>query len=131
MSNTPKDLIILQGNVTDLTDSGDGFLRADGYAVFVPGALPGDTISYTLDSRGTHFGRGTLLTIDVPSKDRMKPSCPYFGLCGGCQMQNLNYPAQLEIKQKHVDGCKWCTNFIKFKYFSSYLIFRIKINRNK
>ena len=45
-----------------------------------------------------------LIKYDKPSKLRAKPLCPYFGKCGGCQLQHIKYPAQLLFKQSKVIG---------------------------
>jgi 23S rRNA (uracil1939-C5)-methyltransferase len=65
---------------------GDGVAeRADG-AVYVPGALPGETVE--VEHVAGHPSRRRLLHIDTPSADRITPICPHFGVCGGCAVQH-------------------------------------------
>jgi len=64
---------------------GDGAARlADGQVVFVPFALPGETVRVTI----TGSGRAVLEDILAPSPDRVTPPCPHFGACGGCALQH-------------------------------------------
>lgn len=75
---------------------------ADGYVIFVEGALGGErVIAEILKAKGS-FAESKLITVLEPSGDRRTPICPYFGICGGCAMQHMSYPAQLEAKREQV-----------------------------
>ena len=91
--------------ITDISSEGEGIGRAaDGMVVFVPGALPGDTVQADVIRRdGARSARGMLLGIPEPSADRTEPACRYAAECGGCPLMGLNYKAQLKLKQKHVE----------------------------
>ncbi len=65
---------------------GDGVVNADPEPVFVPGALPGETVE--VDAVPGHPDRRTLLRVDTPSSERIAPICPHFGICGGCAVQH-------------------------------------------
>jgi 23S rRNA (uracil1939-C5)-methyltransferase len=65
---------------------GDGVVDADPEPVFVPGALPGETVE--VDAIPGHPDRRTLLRVDTPSSERIAPICPHFGICGGCAVQH-------------------------------------------
>ena len=95
----------LSVTIDDLAYGGEGVGRADGYVVFVPGAVPGDTVRVRLTQARARFGRGAIESIDQPSLDRVEPPCPYFGRCGGCRLQHLRYEAQLALKTKQVTDC--------------------------
>ena len=95
----------LSVTIDDLAYGGEGVGRADGYVVFVPGGLPGDTVRVRLTQARARFGRGTIESIDRPSPDRVEAPCPYFGRCGGCRLQHLRYEAQLALKTKQVTDC--------------------------
>ena len=62
---------------------GEGVARLDGRTVFVPGTLPDETVTAAGDGE-----RLTLLAIEQASPDRVAPFCPYYGRCGGCQLQH-------------------------------------------
>ncbi|MBQ9826602.1 MAG: 23S rRNA (uracil(1939)-C(5))-methyltransferase RlmD [Firmicutes bacterium] len=91
--------------ITDISSDGEGIGRtAEGMVVFVPGALPGDTIeAEVLLKEGSRSAKGVLLRIAEPSPDRIEPPCPYAAECGGCPLMGLSYKAQLALKQKHVE----------------------------
>ncbi len=78
---------------------GDGIARHDGMVVFVPRAVPGDVVSVTLVRQRT-FARGRILARIIASPDREPAPCPHYDgdRCGGCQLQGLQYAAQLSIK---------------------------------
>ena len=78
---------------------GDGIARHDGMVVFVPRALPGDVVSVALTRQRT-FARGRVIERLMASPDREPAPCPHYegDRCGGCQLQGLQYSAQLAIK---------------------------------
>jgi len=79
---------------------GDGLAHLeDGRVIFVSFTLPGEIIE--IDSPRDRNGVLAALPVKIesPSPDRIQPQCPYFGECGGCQYQHINYPRQLEFKK--------------------------------
>ncbi len=82
---------------------GDAVGRAeDGRVVFVPLAAPGDEAVVELVDQQRRFARGRLLELTVASPQRTPPPCCHFGLCGGCQLQHLDYRWQLAAKRQLV-----------------------------
>ena len=81
-----------------LNSDGAGVGRLDGEVIFVPYALPGETIKALIIKTAKNYAVGKLLQILLPSKDRVSPPCPYFYRCGGCDFQHLEYLAQLSLK---------------------------------
>jgi 23S rRNA (uracil1939-C5)-methyltransferase len=88
--------------IDDLAFGGEGVARADGYVVFVPGGVPGDRVRVRLEQARSRFGRGVIEAIEQPSVHRTPAPCPYFGRCGGCRLQHVDYSAQLAFKSKQV-----------------------------
>jgi 23S rRNA (uracil1939-C5)-methyltransferase len=88
--------------IDDLAFGGEGVARADGYVVFVPGGVPGDRVRVRLEQARARYGRGVIESIEEPSPHRTAAPCPYFGRCGGCRMQHIDYAAQLTFKAKQV-----------------------------
>ena len=70
----------------------------DGRAVFVPFALPGETVQVRLVEEKAGYARGELQAVLIASPDRLLPRCSHYTLCGGCHYQHIPYEKQLEIK---------------------------------
>lgn len=86
-------------SLTTLTYGGDAMARlADGRAVFVPFALPGERVRVRLTEEKRSFARGELVEILEASPHRISPRCIHFGVCGGCHYQHLTYEDQLRAK---------------------------------
>ena len=90
--------------IEKLVYGGDGLARlpADaqgrGKTVFLPFVVPGEQVDATVVESRSGFVRAQLEKVLIPSPDRVVPPCPYFGKCGGCQYQHIDYPAQLRFK---------------------------------
>ena len=95
-----NDLVTL--TIEDLSDSGEGIGRAEGFALFVKDALPGDTVRARILKCKKSYGFARVEQILTPSPDRCDPLCPEHRRCGGCQLQGLTYEKQLTFKQKKV-----------------------------
>ena len=88
--------------ITDLTHDGRGVTRLQGKVCFVPGALVGEKVTLTNIRHKRNFIEAQLNVIEQVSPQRVEPRCEYFGRCGGCQLQHLDYAAQLEARQAHI-----------------------------
>ena len=95
-----KQVDVYTACIESLTHEGHGVAHVDGKAVFIEGALPGETVLYRMLNRGKTFDLGRMTEIVEASPDRVTPRCPYFGVCGGCSLQHLRAEAQLPAKQK-------------------------------
>ena len=83
--------------VAGLTHDGEGIVRG-GKAIFVAGALPGETISYRRTRTHRQHDEAELVEVLTPAAVRVAPRCAHFGVCGGCALQHLSPEAQLEAK---------------------------------
>ena len=92
----------IQLEIQDLDAQGKGIGRYENFAVFVPGALPEETVRVRIVQVRSHCAYGKLLEVLKPSADRIEPECPRAGRCGGCQLAHLSYPGQLRYKQKKI-----------------------------
>jgi 23S rRNA (uracil1939-C5)-methyltransferase len=97
------DLVELR--IEDLAFGGEGVGRLDGYVVFAPGGVPGDRVQVRVTETRGRYGRGVIDAVLEPSPHRVAAPCPYFGQCGGCRLQHVDYGAQLAFKQKQVQDC--------------------------
>ena len=94
------DKLIL--TIDDVAFGGDGVGRVDEFVVFVPFVLAGEAVEVEITEVKKNFARAKLLRIEKPSPERVEPACRYFGKCGGCQYQHVEYAAQLRLKQKQI-----------------------------
>jgi 23S rRNA (uracil1939-C5)-methyltransferase len=90
---------LLTAKIVDLTHDCQGVADIDGRRVFVPDALPGETVEIRLRKRRRKLLEAELVRVVAPSAARVVPECEYFGRCGGCALQHLAHGAQLEFKQ--------------------------------
>jgi 23S rRNA (uracil1939-C5)-methyltransferase len=102
-----KDLSWQQGKlleleIIDLNDRGEGVGRSQGRVVFVPDTVPGDVATVRLVFVKPQYAMGKLQKLLTASGDRIRPSCIVADKCGGCQWQHLSYLAQLEAKRQQV-----------------------------
>lgn len=80
---------------------GDALARLpDGRAVFIPFALPGETLLVRLVEEKERYARAEICQILQPSEKRVHPRCPHFQQCGGCHYQHMPYPEQLRVKEE-------------------------------
>jgi 23S rRNA (uracil1939-C5)-methyltransferase len=95
--NPAEAPIVLQ--IDRIITGGDGIARhGDGRVVFVPRTAPGERVEVGYTEEHRQWLRGRLLRVVEASPFRREPPCPYYHECGGCQLQHLNYDAQLSIK---------------------------------
>ncbi len=91
--------IVITGIGSDL--QGVGRL-SDGRAVFVPGAIPGETVQIKITQDKGRFCEASLCAVTEPSPDRCEPACPHAGRCGGCQARHMTYQRTLGLKRQVV-----------------------------
>lgn len=109
-TNTPAKSHILpvkkNDEITLTIDSigseGQGIGRYEGMAVFVPNALPGETVRVHIIKVDKRYAVARLMGIVSPSPDRITPECDSFYMCGGCSLQHLRYESQLDYKRMQV-----------------------------
>ena len=90
-------------DIDSIAAGGDGVGRMNGLVAFVPRTAPGDRARIRYASGG-RFTRGEVLRLLRESPTRTPPPCPHYGAdrCGGCQLQHLEYAAQLAAKSRIV-----------------------------
>ena len=96
---------IVEVRIEDMSGEGQGIGKtADGFVVFVPGAVAGDVVRAELTKVKKSYGFARLLDVLEESPDRTDEfDCEFFeNGCGGCQFGRLRYGAQLELKESQV-----------------------------
>ena len=93
---------VIEINITGLGSSGEGVGKYQGFTIFVPGALPTETIKAKVVLVKKNYASARIEEILVPSAERVEPACPVYKQCGGCQLQHLSYAGQLQMKEQQV-----------------------------
>ena len=102
MSYSKNDCVEL--TIEDIGVSGEGIGKVDGYTLFVKDTVIGDVVRVKIMKAKKNYGYARLMKVLTPSKDRVEPKCPVARQCGGCQIQEMRYEAQLAFKQKMVQN---------------------------
>jgi len=92
----------LEADVQSLGLEGRGVARQDGKTLFISGALPGERVRAQVVNRHKRFDEAQTLEVLQASSERQTPPCPYYGRCGGCQLQHLAPAAQIRYKEQLV-----------------------------
>ncbi|MCK4565116.1 MAG: class I SAM-dependent RNA methyltransferase, partial [Verrucomicrobia bacterium] len=95
---------MVEVEILDLGDKNQCFGRLDdGMGIFVQGTTAvGDTVMAEIFKIKKKYLVSRFRELVKPSPHRIDPVCPYFGLCGGCKWQHMDYPEQLRLKRKQV-----------------------------
>jgi 23S rRNA (uracil1939-C5)-methyltransferase len=90
-------------DIHDLAFGGKGVARHDGKVYFVPFTIPGEKVTARVVREKKNFAEADLVSVAIPSPDRVAPPCPYFERCGGCSYQHIAYDRQLALKSTQVE----------------------------
>ena len=93
---------IVELDIESAAFGGSSLGRLEGLVVFVRNAVPGDRVRARILRRKKQHAEAVVEELISPSSHRRDPRCPYFGTCGGCCWQNLDYGQQLVFKTDQV-----------------------------
>ena len=93
---------IVDLKIRDIAFGGKGVGRDNSKAVFVPFTIEGELVTAKIVREKKQFAESELVDVRERSPDRVEPPCPYFGRCGGCAYQHIDYEHQLAIKWRQV-----------------------------
>ena len=88
--------------IEDMSEDGSGVGKQDGYIWFIKDTVIGDVVRAGAMKMKKNYGFARLVEVLTPSKDRVVPRCPAARKCGGCQLQSMDYQAQLRFKERKV-----------------------------
>jgi 23S rRNA (uracil1939-C5)-methyltransferase len=91
--------------IDKLAFGGKALGRVDGFVVFVDHGVPGQRVRVRITRKKSQFAEAEVLQVLEQSPAYTPPFCPHFGVCGGCQWQDLAYEEQLHWKRVHVQEC--------------------------
>ncbi len=94
----------------DVDEDGKGIVKANNIKFHIPYLIKDEVANIEIFHTKKALN-ARLVKVEERSKYRVFPKCPYFFLCGGCQMQHMSYEGQLKFKQNIVDNLlnKYCT----------------------
>lgn len=93
---------VIDLKIEDIAFGGKGVGREQGKAIFVPYTIEGELVSAEIVREKKQFAEAGLVEVKESSPHRVTPECPYFGHCGGCAYQHIDYEHQLAIKWHQV-----------------------------
>ncbi len=96
---------VREGTVIAMGMNGEGVLKDNGIIVFVPFTLVGEKIRYKVLKVASGYAYAKVEEVLTPAEERVRPKCPVFGKCGGCQLQHVKYASQLKIKEDNIATC--------------------------
>ena len=79
-----------------------GVARMENFVWFIERAIPGQKVIARIKRVKKNYGEAVLEKVLQPSPYQITPKCPYFGVCGGCQLQHLKYNIQVETKTTQI-----------------------------
>lgn len=103
--------------IEDMGSDGEGIGKIDGFTFFVKDAVIGDKVEAKVMKVKKGYAYARLMRVISPSPNRTDPECPYHKQCGGCQIQALDYSAQLLYKERKVKN-----NLLRIGGFSEELL---------
>jgi len=115
MSRKKHDPLFETLTITAMGNEGVSIARNDdGIVRFIKYGAPGDVVEAEIRSRRKKFADGIIKQILTSSEHRITPQCEYFGVCGGCSWQHIEYSQQLLWKRQVVEDV--CTRIGKFPH---------------
>ncbi|MGA8427249.1 MAG: TRAM domain-containing protein [Candidatus Dormiibacterota bacterium] len=96
----PRAGDVIRVACTEIGHRGVGVGRLSGLVVFIFGAMPGEEVSARVTKVHRRHVFADTVEVHRASPERVVPPCPYFGTCGGCQLQHVSYGFQLQSKRE-------------------------------
>lgn len=89
----------IEVSIEKLSNLGFGIAKHDGLVVFVESACPGDKLKVKITKLSKNYANASIVEILEKSSHRVEPPCPMQNICGGCQLQFIDYDYQLKLKK--------------------------------
>ena len=88
--------------ITDMDFQGRGIARIDNVVTFVDNALKGEIVDIEITKKSKKFYEAKATNIVKKSAKRVEPKCPYYQICGGCDLMHMDYQSALDFKKDKV-----------------------------
>src|SRR6266550_9287722 len=95
----------MEVTIERILPGGFGLAHGDGRTILVALAAPGDHVRIRVDREKGNVSFASIEEVITPSPHRIEAPCPYFGRCGGCDFQQMNYQTQLTAKAEIIRDC--------------------------
>ncbi|HOV91693.1 MAG TPA: 23S rRNA (uracil(1939)-C(5))-methyltransferase RlmD [Candidatus Kapabacteria bacterium] len=93
---------LIELDIDRLAFEGGGMAKSDNMSYFVRNAIPGDKILANIIRKKKKYAIAEIEKVLIPSQSRVEPECKFFGECGGCTLQNMEYSEQIKWKRQFV-----------------------------
>lgn len=90
--------------IKDISEDGAGIGKTEGFTWFIKDTVIGDVVEAKVMKKKKNYGFARLVRVITPSPDRVEPKCAVARACGGCQLQAMEYKAQLRFKERKIYG---------------------------
>ncbi|MCB0325097.1 MAG: class I SAM-dependent RNA methyltransferase, partial [Bdellovibrionales bacterium] len=99
-----RNLAVGGAGVGEVIAQSDGKDELLGITAFVPFAAVGEVVSARVTQHKERYLKTQLLQVETPAAERVAPTCPYYTVCGGCELQHMSYSGQLAAKTEMIAG---------------------------
>lgn len=97
----------MAAHVESLDRESRGVAKVQGKAIFIEGALPGEDVDFASFRRKESYELAEVVAVRNSSPCRVVPKCQWFGHCGGCSLQHMEFRAQVAAKQRILEDALW------------------------
>lgn len=92
----------MEVTIEKLDHKGQGIAYVNNLITFIPKTIPGDVVEIRIAKKKKHYQLGIVTKYIKRGKDYKPAFCPFYGLCGGCDLENFSYEEQLAYKKEKV-----------------------------
>ena len=92
----------MQVKITSMDHLGNGIAKVDNKVIFIPKGVIDDELDVDIYKEYKKYSIGKIKESNKKSASRIDAECPYYSICGGCNISNLSYENQLLFKENKV-----------------------------
>ena len=93
---------MMEVTITGLNHEGEGIARVGGKVTFVSNALEGENVLIEITKEHKKYNEAKVIKYLTISPKRVRPICPYYDVCGGCDLMHMSYEDEIEFKEEKV-----------------------------
>ncbi len=94
----------MEVKIEKLDNQGRGIAYVNDLITFIPNALPEEIVDIQITKENKKYQEGKVIKYIKESSKRIKSICPYFDICGGCELLNLSYQDTLDYKKEKLES---------------------------